>query len=249
MPARDTWKDQRGEMAAASTLRRDAWWLEPLLVVLGLGAFVVYTTWAALQGSHYEYKNYLSPFYSPLFKPSWWPLSPAILILWAPAGFRVTCYYYRKAYYRSFWWAPPACAVRDARARYTGETQFPLILQNLHRYFFYAATIVLIFLWYDAVYGFIFDGRFGIGLGSVILLANVALLTLYSLSCHSCRHLCGGNLDCFSPNPLRYKVWKVVSALNESHMLWAWISLMSVALADLYVRLLARGILSDLRFL
>lgn len=230
------------------TLRQDAWWAEPLLIVLGLGAFVVYTTWAALQGVHYEYQNYLSPFYSPLLKPAWWPFSPAILILWVPAGFRLTCYYYRKAYYRSFWWAPPACAVRDARPRYTGETGFPLVLQNLHRYFFYAATFILVFLWYDAVKGFIFDGRFGVGLGSLILLANTVLLTGYSLSCHSCRHLCGGYLDCFSSNPTRHRIWNVISALNERHMLWAWVSLIWVALTDLYIRLLSMGILRDVRF-
>ena len=175
-------KDLRGQLAATATLREDIWWLEPLLIVLGLGAFVVYTTWAGLQGAHYEYKNYLSPFYSPTFKPSWWPFSPAILILWGPAGFRLTCYYYRKAYYRSFWWAPPACAVRDARAGYTGETGFPLILQNIHRYFFYVATAFLIFLWYDAVHAFIFDGRFGVALGSIIMLANVAFLSMYAQS-------------------------------------------------------------------
>ncbi|MFQ5897496.1 MAG: succinate dehydrogenase [Candidatus Methylomirabilia bacterium] len=241
-------RDLPGQFATAATLRSDAWWLAPLLTVLALGAFVVYTTWAALQGAHYEYKSYLSPFYSPTFKPSWWPFSPAILILWAPGGFRLTCYYYRKAYYRSFWGAPPACAVRDARARYTGETGFPLILQNVHRYFFYAAAVVLIFLWYDAAVAFVFDGRFGVGLGSLILLANVVLLTGYSLSCHSCRHLCGGNLDRFSSSPARYRAWKVVSALNERHMLWAWTSLFSVALADVYVRLLSMGVLNDTRF-
>jgi hypothetical protein len=237
------------ELTATVTLRKDTWWLEPLLTVLGLGGFVVYTTWAALQGAHYEYRNYLSPFYSPLFKPSWWPFSSAILILWAPAGFRLTCYYYRKAYYRSFWLAPPACAVRDAHGRYTGETGFPLILQNIHRYFFYVATLFLIFLWYDAAHAFIFDGRFGIGLGSLIMVVNVSLLTLYSASCHSCRHLCGGSLDCFSTNAVRYRIWSVVSRLNERHMLWAWLSLFSVALTDVYIRLLAMGIILDLRLL
>ncbi len=237
------------ELTATATLRKDTWWLEPLLTVLGLGGFVVYTTWAALQGVHYEYRNYLSPFYSPLFKPSWWPFSPAILILWAPAGFRLTCYYYRKAYYRSFWLAPPACAVRDAHGRYTGETGFPLILQNIHRYFFYVATLFLVFLWYDAAHAFVFDGRFGAGLGSLVMVANVSLLSLYSASCHSCRHLCGGSLDCFSNNAVRYRIWSVVSRLNESHMLWAWLSLFSVALTDVYIRLLAMGIIRDVRFL
>jgi hypothetical protein len=236
------------ELAATATLRKDTWWLEPLLIVLGLGGFVVYTTWAALQGAHFEYKNYLSPFYSPTLKPSWWPFSPAILILWGPAGFRLTCYYYRKAYYRSFWWSPPACAVRDAHSGYTGETGFPLILQNVHRYFFYVATAFLIFLWYDAIYAFIFDGRFGIGLGSIIMVVNVALLSMYSFSCHSCRHLCGGCLDKFSSSPLRYRLWRMVTTQNESHMLWAWTSLIWVALTDLYIRLLSMGILRDVRF-
>jgi hypothetical protein len=236
------------ELAATATLRKDTWWLEPLLIVLGLGGFVVYTTWAALQGAHFEYQNYLSPFYSPTLKPSWWPFSPAILILGGPAGFRLTCYYYRKAYYRSFWWSPPACAVRDAHGAYTGETGFPLILQNIHRYFFYVATAFLIFLWYDAIYAFIFDGRFGIGLGSIIMVVNVSLLSMYSFSCHSCRHLCGGCLDQFSASPLRYRLWRMVTGQNERHMLWAWFSLVSVALTDVYIRLLSMGILRDVRF-
>ncbi|OGL31541.1 MAG: succinate dehydrogenase, partial [Candidatus Rokubacteria bacterium RIFCSPLOWO2_12_FULL_69_21] len=176
------------------------------------------------------------------------PWSPAILILWGPAGFRLTCYYYRKAYYRSFWWSPPACAVRDAHAGYAGETGFPLILQNIHRYFFYVATAFLIFLWYDAIYAFIFDGRFGIGLGSIIMVVNVALLSMYSFSCHSCRHLCGGCLDTFSSSPLRYRLWRMVTGQNERHMLWAWLSLVSVALTDVYIRLLSVGILRDVRF-
>ena len=73
----------------------------------------------------------------------WWPLSPALLILVFLLGFRLTCYYYRKAYYRSFWLSPPACAVAEPHATYTGETRFPLILQNVHRYFFYAAIVDL----------------------------------------------------------------------------------------------------------
>ena len=48
------------------TMRRDAWWAQPLLTFTVLGAFVVYATWAAFQGEHYEFGPYLSPFYSPL---------------------------------------------------------------------------------------------------------------------------------------------------------------------------------------
>ena len=47
------------------TARRDAWWIQPLVVFLGLSTFLVYSTWAAFQGDHYTYGPYLSPFYSP----------------------------------------------------------------------------------------------------------------------------------------------------------------------------------------
>jgi hypothetical protein len=234
---------------AGLTMRTDAWWLEPLLIVVVLGGFVIYATWAALQNAHYRVGNYLSPFYSPLLSPSWWPFSPAFLILWAPGGFRLTCYYYRKAYYRAFCWDPPACAVRELRSDYHGETRVPLVLQNLHRYFLYASLVVLVFLWVDVVHGFIFDGRFGIGMGSLVLLANTALLSLYSFSCHSFRHLVGGNVNCFSACPARYRAWRTVSLLNARHALWAWISLWGVALADLYVRLVSMGAIRDVRFL
>jgi hypothetical protein len=243
------------------TLRKDAWWVEPALTVSMLTTFIVYTTWAALVNEHYYVAPYLSPFYSPCLSTYCkhttmalfdWPLSPAILILWAPAGFRLTCYYYRKAYYRSFWFSPPACAVRDGHARYTGETRFPLLIQNLHRYFFYIATLVVAFLWWDALLAFRFPagpGRyeFGMGVGTLVLLANAALLSLYSFSCHSCRHLCGGSLDVLSQAPLRYKLWRTFTRLNENHMLYAWISLVGVMLTDLYVRLLSMGHITDLR--
>ncbi len=152
------------------TMRRDAWWIELVPIILVLGAFSVYATWRAFENEFYEWGPYLSPFYSPLIKISWWPLSPALLILWAPLGFRATCYYYRKAYYRAFFLDPPACAVGESRSHnYRGETAFPFILQNLHRYFLYVALIFLIILWYDAIRAFWFNGRFGIGLGSLVL--------------------------------------------------------------------------------
>lgn len=242
------------------TLRRDLWWVEPLTVAIVLGSFAVYATWAAFQNAHYYAAPYLSPFYSPCISTncehvtlpligSWWNLSPAILILWIPGGFRATCYYYRKAYYRSFFGLPPGCGVRDVFTRYWGETRFPLTLQNLHRYFFWLAAVVLAFLWWDALIAFRFPEGFGIGVGTLVLLINAALLSLYSLSCHSCRHLCGGYLDSFHQAPVRYRLWNVISRLNERHMLFAWISLVWVALSDLYVRLVSMGIISDLRLL
>src|SRR5688500_5229489 len=168
-----------------ATERKDAWCAIPLAQALGLAVLIGYATWAALQGEHYEYRNYLSPFYSPLLRPSWLPswVSPALLILWAPMGFRTTCYYYRKAYYRSFFADPPACAVGEPRHGYAGETKFPFILQNLHRYFLYAALVFLIFLWIDVFKAFTFDGRFVIGGGSLAILASTFLLTMYTFSC------------------------------------------------------------------
>ena len=247
-------------MDGVRTLRQDLWWIEPLLVVLFLGGFIVYTTWAALQNGYYYAAPYLSPFYSPCLSAncahvtlpligSWWNLSPAILILWIPGGFRATCYYYRKAYYRSFFGSPPGCAVRDLAKSYAGETQFPLVLQNIHRYFFWLAGLVLAFLWWDAFSAFRFPDGFGVGVGTLVLLVNAGLLSLYSLSCHSCRHMCGGHLDSFHAAPARYRAWEAVSRLNEKHMQFAWVSLIWVGLTDLYVRLLAMGVIQDLRLL
>lgn len=236
-----------------STLRRDAWWVEILPVIAVMGGFTVYATWRALEGRFYEWGPYLSPFYSPLIDPEhhWWPWSPAILILGGPLGFRGTCYYYRKALYRAFLLDPPACAVGEGRRSYSGETKFPLILQNVHRYFMYLAVIFLAILWYDAIAAFDFDGKFGMGVGSLVLLTNVVLLSFYTFSCHSLRHLAGGKLDCFSCATFgkpRYGVWKTLSVLNERHMLFAWMSLFSVGLADFYVRLVATGAVKDVRF-
>lgn len=242
---------QRGRFGAS--MRRDAWWVELVPVVVVLGAFSIYATWRAFENNHYEWGPYLSPFYSPLIKPSWWPFSPALLILGGPLGFRATCYYYRKAYYRAFFLDPPACAVGEGRShRYRGETAFPLVLQNLHRYFLYVALIFLIILWYDAIHAFWFNGRFGVGVGSLVLLANIILLSLYTFSCHSLRHLVGGKVDCFSCvafGGTRHTAWKRLSFLNEHHMLFAWLSLFSVGMADLYVRLVASGTVQDLRLL
>jgi hypothetical protein len=238
-----------------STQRQDTWWVEILPVIVVLGGFGLYATLRAFEGKFYEWGPYLSPFYSPLIDPRhhWWPFSPAILILGGPLGFRATCYYYRKAYYRAFFLDPPACAVSERSGRpYRGETAFPFILQNVHRYFFYLALLFLCFLWYDAVRAFLFPEGFGIGVGSLVMLLNIVLLTTYTFSCHSLRHLAGGKLDCFSCTtfgPVQHTTWRWVSYLNERHMLWAWMSLFSVGLTDLYIRLLSAGVLKDIRLL
>ena len=227
-------------------------------------AFVVYATWAAFQNGNYYWKPYISPFYSPciatqcaksgapyvgIFGP-WWAISPAILILIFPLGFRLTCYYYRRAYYRSFWLSPPACAVAEPHQRYSGETRFPLILQNVHRYFFYFGLVLNVILTYDAIWpSATTTAEWGhMGFGTVVLVVNAALLWSYSLSCHSCRHIIGGRLKHFSRHPIRFKAWGVVSKLNAKHMQIAWASLIFVALTDLYVRLVATGWITDPRF-
>lgn len=252
------------------TSRQDAWWAKPLLTFIGLSAFVVYVTWAALQGMHYYSGPYLSPLYSPeLFgdsphswfgpKPGWWPgfmpWSPALLVLWAPGLFRLTCYYYRGAYYKSFWADPPSCTVSEPRKKYRGENSFPLIIQNIHRYFMYIALFFIIFLsidvwkalWFaDPVTG---QKSFGIGVGTLVLAINVILLGGYTFGCHSLRHMVGGFMDRLSGKPVRLTMYKCVSCLNRKHMLWAWMSLFWVGFTDIYVRLCSMGIWIDWRIL
>lgn len=235
-----------------STLRKDAWWLENLPVIALLGGFGLYATLRAFEGKFYEWGPYLSPFYSPLIDANhhWWKFSPAILILGGPLSFRATCYYYRKAYYRAFFADPPGCAVGEPRRSYRGETRFPFILQNLHRYALYLAIIFLLFLWKDVFVAFSFDGKFGMGVGTLVLLVNVIFLTIYTLSCHSLRHLAGGRLDCFSCsnfNKSRHTAWRWLTVLNEWHMQFAWISLITVGFADFYVRLVSSGAIQDVR--
>lgn len=246
------------------TLRQDRWWVQPALTAFVLLCFVIYATWRAFEGANYYSAPYLSPFYSPCLATScvegsadlgtpvgdWWPLSPALLILVAPLGFRLTCYYYRKAYYRSFWQSPPACAVAEPHTRYTGETRFPLIFQNVHRWTLYLSAAVALILTYDVLLAFRDpDGAWGhVGLGTVILAVNVALIWAYTLSCHSCRHAIGGRLNHFSKHPIRYRAWTFVSRINHYHPVFAWLSLFSVGLTDFYVRLLATGTFDDPRF-
>lgn len=243
-----------------ATLRRDPWWGAPALSFFVLSAAVVYGTWAAFVGNNYFVEPYLSPLYSPCLAVTceettygllgeWWKLSPAIFILIFPMSFRVTCYYYRKAYYRAFWLSPPACAVAEPHRKYTGETRLPLILQNVHRYFWYLTAPFLVFLTWDVIKALRFEEGFGVGLGTFVLLGNTVLLALYWMSCHSCRHIIGGHIDVFSRAPIRHRLWNVSSRLNKRHMQFAWASLIWVMGADLYVRLLAMGIIHDPRII
>lgn len=250
---------------AARTLRRDRWWLSPLATVVFLTLLGGYLTVRIFIPRWYwvnEYA-YLTPVFSPCLSDACLPgashfgtilpqlpvLVPLPLLVFPVLlGFRATCYYYRKAYYRAYWLSPPGCAVGEPHKRYTGENRFPLIIQNSHRYFFYLASILLIINTYDAFLSFFPHGRFGFGLGSLILLVNLSLLWTYTLSCHACRHTLGGRLNTFSKHPVRYRIWTRLSTLNVRHMQFAWASLVSVVVTDVYIMSVAAGWIADLRF-
>ncbi|HYM49669.1 MAG TPA: hypothetical protein VET65_03755 [Candidatus Limnocylindrales bacterium] len=231
-----------------------AWWIEPALTVLAYSAFVVYATWAVFNGKTAYAAPYLSPFDSPSFGVLRLPTGYLLPLLAAiPLALRATCYYYRKSYYRAFFWDPPACAIAEVRKRrYRGETRFPFVLSNLHRYALILTVLVTIVLWADVVRAFDFKGHFGIGLGTVIMLVNVVLLTLYTGTCHSLRYLAGGSVDCYScarAGRLRHRISSLLNRLNPQHGAWAWYSMFSVGLTDVYIRLLQSGVLQDPRWI
>jgi hypothetical protein len=248
------------------TLRTDRWWEYPAVVATLLTIWVCYATVHVFIGKWYyvpQY-HYLTPFYSPCISGEcvpgsstlgqWFgslpPVIPyALVSLPFVLGFRLSCYYYRRAYYRAFWRAPAACAVREPHEKYTGETRFPLIMQNLHRYFLYMAVLIGILLTYDVAQAFRGpNGNFGFGIGTLIMLVNVIFIWAYTLSCHSCRHIIGGRLKHFSSHPVRYWLWTQISKLNKRHMQLAWTSLGTLMLTDLYIWLVAAHVFSDFRF-
>jgi hypothetical protein len=250
---------------AQRTLRTDQWWKQPALVATLLTIWVTYATVHVFIGKWYyvpQY-HYLTPFYSPCISGEcvpgssslgqWFPALPpiipyALVSLPFVLGFRLSCYYYRRAYYRAFWRSPAACAVQEPHASYSGETRFPLIMQNIHRYFWVMVLLISILNTYDVTQAFRGpDGNFGIGLGSLIMLANVVLLWMYTLGCHSCRHITGGRLKHFSKHPVRYWMWTKVSWLNSRHMQFAWVTLTSLLVTDLYIWLVSAGVFSDPR--
>ena len=204
--------------------------------------------------------NYLTPLYSPTLPIHLvvlgYHVSPALYILVFPLSFRLSCYYYRKAIYRGYLADPMACAVTEpaplekARFRkYRGERSFPLIIMNFHRFAFYAAALFVVLLWKDTIDSFFFRAangswHVGVHIGSIVFLINILLLTAYTFSCHSWRHLIGGSTDCYSCTALsrtRHGLWNKVSFLNEKHGTWAMASLVSVALTDVFVFLVTTG--------
>ena len=76
------------------TTRTDGWWKGPAVTFFVFSTFIVYTTWAALQGKYYYSDPYLSPFYSPVlfYDPhaiggvdhGWFGTIPSFLPRWIP---------------------------------------------------------------------------------------------------------------------------------------------------------------------
>ena len=80
--------------------------------------------------------------------------------------------------------------------------------------------IFLIFLWQDAWEALWWDNgaggkEFGIGVGSIVMLVDVTLLSGYTLGCHSTRHVIGGMLDRISLAPARKRMYDVSTACNR----------------------------------
>jgi hypothetical protein len=227
------------------TSRRDNWWSTPLLVFIVFASFIVYATWAAFQNAHYVSGPYLSPFYAPVLFAS--PTDAA--------GLEHAWFGAQPGWWPAFWADPPACAVGEPRQGYLGENSFPLILQNVHRYFFYVAVIFIFLLSYDVWLAMWFEHpstgarEFGIGLGTIVLALNVVLLASYTFGCHSGRHLFGGRKNEVSKSALTSLCYDCTTRLNGKHMLFAWTSLFAVAFADVYVRLCSMGIWTDWRIL
>ena len=240
------------------TQRKDNWWIKPLLQGSVLGLFIIYSMWAAVFGEDHakvEEYHYVSPFFNPEFHVSWWPagVSTALMLIWAPVGFRGTCYYARKVYHRAFLGDPPACAVGELRKpqnTYRGETRIFLI-NNFHRYFLYAAIILALFHWYSFFETLYVDGSFTLGLGGIILGLDALFLSLYVTSCHSFKHLVGGGLNRITSgiSQSRFNSWKFVKGLNIKHHTYFWLSLISVWIGDLYIRLVSNGTITDWRII
>ncbi|MCL5094580.1 MAG: hypothetical protein M1168_01185 [Candidatus Marsarchaeota archaeon] len=177
-----------------------------------------------------EYRGYIDPFYSP-----------TILIIPIIALFRLTCYGFRKSYNRHLFKHPQSCIIsrqNDNQNYYTGETSLLFRIENLHRYFMYFSLLILPFFYYDLYLSFVFNLSI-LRLGSIFLLIDTILLTLYIFSCHSIRNLIGGNKDCFSClkfSQKRKKIFDLQSFLNSNHEFFAWSSLVFIIFVDLYIR-------------
>jgi len=250
------------------TDRIDNWWAQPFWMGLALTAALIYTAWRLIifpDSIYYELEGskVVSPIFSPnilewsLFglnewdHPSW--VNAAILVLWIPFGFRGTCYYMRRVYYRTFFQSPTGCWVDEPdinkKIGYGGEKRL-FIFNNLHRYFLYAAMVIIVIKWWDVTHTLHFDTGWGFSFGTFIMATEAFLLTMYVTSCHALRHLAGGSLDRWVSgiSAFRGRLFKRISVFNRSHGFWFWTSLGFVFLGDLWTIAVAEGHISDMAF-
>ena len=86
------------------------------------------------------------------------------------------------------------------------------------------------------------------GLGTLLILVNVVLIWLYTLSCHSCRHIVGGRLRHFSKHPVRYQALDLgLEAERQPRPLRVAVAVLGRAGRPLHL-LLASGAFDDPRF-
>ena len=219
-----------------ATMRRDAWWVQPLLIFLALGAFIVYSTWAAFQG------RTITP--GPTSRRSIRRRSLAIRRTAgsdrSPAGGRVAAVFAGAADPLGAG-AVPADLLLLSRRLLQGVLGRPARLrggraaEELPRRAFVSAdhaecasllslsrAASSVFLAHDVWKALWFADpatgtrRFGIGVGTLVLAVNVVLLGGYTFGCHSLRHLVGGFLDEPSKAPLCHKAWRCVSCLTAA---------------------------------
>ena len=187
---------------------------------------------------------------------AWLPFikySPAMLILVFPLAFRMTCYYYRGAYYKAFWADPVACAVGEPRNEYRGEAKWPLLdpehppLRPLLRAALHRPALDRRVKGFRSTIPTTGHAKFGIGVGSLVLLhqrradrrLHARLPLVPPPGGRHPRHA--------SRSPARKKAYDCVSCLNRHHPKWAWFSLVWVGFTDVYVRLCSMGVIHDLR--
>lgn len=211
-------------------------WSFAFVLLLVLAAILLYPV--------KPYLGYGDPFYSP-----------TVLILPLIALFRLSCYAFRKGYYRHVFSHPQACLnterVDKEGRNYTGETGF-FSLENFHRYFLYLAIIVLPFFYYDIYYSMFYQGGFLVfRVGTIIMVTEVIFVTLWTFSCHAFRHLIGGYKDCYSCTAMgkgQKSVFNGQSILNRYHEVFAYTSLLLVATVDIFIRALVLGWPIDFTF-
>ena len=219
--------------------------------------FAIYATWRAFEDAHYFSEPYLSPFYSPCLTdkcasgaqdlgqwvPDGWLAAvsgadhpdisariPADLLL-LPEGLLPLVL-----------GVSPACAVAEPHKGYSGETRFPLIVQNIHRYFLYVAMLFAVLLSWDAIHSFRdTNGEWGhMGLGTVILLHQRGPdLGLHTLSCHSLSAHNGRSPQALFRASDALSGLTLISKMNARHTLLAWTSLVWLVVADFYIRCLS----------